>query len=116
MSLPLSSISFANVSTSLLEETANLSGPCTLPSTINCTVETCPLSCAQIDYVPVLAGNAVYAAAFGLLLVAQLWLGIRYKTWGFTVGMVAGLLIEVIGYAGRIMLHDNPFDFNNFIM
>jgi hypothetical protein len=69
-----------------------------------------------VEYVPTLAGNTVYAAAFGLLLIMQLWLDIKYKTWGFTVGMVCGLLIEVVGYAGRIMLHDNPFNFNNFIM
>ncbi len=89
---------------------------CPLQSIDNCTVGTCPLSCAQVEYLPTLAGNAVYAAAFGLLLVAQLGLGIKYKTWGFMVGMICGLILEVVGYAGRIMLHDNPFDFNNFIM
>lgn len=89
---------------------------CPLLSNANCTVETCPLSCAQVEYLPTLAGNAVHAAIFGLLLVAQIGLGIRYKTWGFMVGMVCGLILEVVGYAGRIMLHDNPFDFNNFIM
>ncbi|OAA59535.1 RTA-like protein [Niveomyces insectorum RCEF 264] len=89
---------------------------CLLIDTANCTVETCPLSCAQVDYLPTLAGNAVYAAAFGLLLLAQLALGIKYKTWGFMVGMICGLLLEVVGYVGRIMLHNNPFDFNNFII
>jgi hypothetical protein len=89
---------------------------CPLQSIVDCTVGTCPLSCAQVEYLPTLAGNAVYAAAFGLLLIVQLGLGIKYKTWGFTVGMICGLLLEVVGYAGRIMLHDNPFNFNNFIM
>ncbi|OBT62473.1 hypothetical protein VE03_07988 [Pseudogymnoascus sp. 23342-1-I1] len=69
-----------------------------------------------MDYVPTLAGNAAYAAAFGLLLVAQLGLGIKYKTWGFMVGMICGLMIEIVGYGGRIMLHNNPFDFNNFVI
>jgi hypothetical protein len=89
---------------------------CPLQGTVNCTVGTCPLSCAQVEYLPTLAGNVVYAAAFGLLLIVQLGLGIKYKTWGFTVGIICGLLLEVVGYAGRIMLHDNPFNFNNFIM
>ena len=48
---------------------------CPLQSIVNCTVRTCPLSCAQVEYVPTLAGNAVYAAAFSLLLIAQLGLG-----------------------------------------
>lgn len=96
--------------------TDDMSTHCALSSTVKCTLGTCPLSCAQVDYVPTLAGNSIYATAFGILLVAQVGLGIRYKTWGFMVGMVCGLLLEVVGYAGRIMLHDNPFDFNNFIM
>ena len=89
---------------------------CPLQSTLNCTVGTCPLSCAQVDYIPTLVGNTVYAAAFGILLIVQIGLGIKYKTWGFMVGMICGLLIEVVGYAGRILLHYNPFNFNNFIM
>ncbi|KAF2647772.1 RTA1-domain-containing protein [Lophiostoma macrostomum CBS 122681] len=89
---------------------------CPLRTTVGCTVQTCPLSCAQIEYLPTFAGNAVYAAAFGLLLIAQLALGIKYKTWGFMVGMVCGLILELAGYAGRIMLHNDPFDFNNFII
>ena len=89
---------------------------CPLQSNVGCTVKTCPLSCAQVEYLPTLAGNIVYAVGFGLLLIAQLALGIRYKTWGFMVGMMCGLIIEVVGYAGRVMLHENPFDFNNFIM
>lgn len=93
-----------------------MSDSCPLQSTANCTVGTCPLSCAQVRYLPTLAGNAVYAAAFGLLLILQLVLGVKYKTWGFMVGMVCGLMLEVVGYSGRIVLHDNPFDFNNFIM
>jgi len=62
------------------------------------------------------AGNAIYAAIFGILLVAQLGLGIKYRTWGFMVGMACGLILEVVGYVGRIMIHNDPFDFNAFIM
>ncbi|KAI9167840.1 Efflux pump himE [Paramyrothecium foliicola] len=90
--------------------------PCPLQSIVNCTVETCPLSCAQVDYRPSLVGNAIYAVIFGLLLVAQLGLGVKYKTWGFMIGMVCGLFLEAVGYVGRIMLNYNPFNFNNFII
>lgn len=74
------------------------------------------MACAQMDYRPNLAGNIIFAAIFGLLFIVQLGLGIKYKTWGFMVGMICGLLLEVVGYIGRIMLYNNPFDFNNFIM
>lgn len=89
---------------------------CPLQNISNCTVGKCPLSCAQVEYLPTLVGNVLYGVAFGLLALAQLALGIKYRTWGFMVGMICGLVLEVVGYAGRIMLHDNPFDFNNFIM
>jgi hypothetical protein len=52
----------------------------------------------------------------GIILLAQLVLGVFYRTWGFLIGMVSGLILELVGYAGRIMLHSNPFDFNNFLM
>jgi hypothetical protein len=63
-----------------------------------------------------LPGNATYAALLGILMLLQIGLGIWYRTWGFMIGMASGLLLEVIGYAGRIMLHNNPFDFNNFLV
>ncbi|KAH7039905.1 putative RTA1 domain protein [Microdochium trichocladiopsis] len=80
-----------------------------------CTLETCPIEYAQITYTPSLGGNIAYAVILGLILVAQLGLGIRYKTWGFMVGMVGGLALEVVGYAGRIPLHYNPFKFDPFL-
>lgn len=100
----------------LISSAVKMGEICPLTSNLNCTVETCPLTCAQVDYLPTFGGNVAYAAVFGLLLVVQLWFGIKYKTWGFMVGMICGLLLEVVGYVGRIMLHNNPFNFNNFIM
>jgi hypothetical protein len=63
-----------------------------------------------------LAGNAAFAAIMGVLLIAQTAFGVHFRTWGFLVGMVCGLVLEIVGYAGRIMLHHDPFDFNNFLM
>lgn len=57
-----------------------------------CTLDTCDLSLASFLYIPTLAGNAVYAAIFGLLIIGQLGLGIKYKTWGYMVAMIAGLV------------------------
>ncbi len=111
-----SSSSFYNLTLIFSNLRPKMPDSCFLLSTLNCTVGTCPLSCAQVEYLPTLAGNAAYAAAFGLLLIVQLGIGIKYESWGFTVGMICSLILEVVGYAGRIMLHDNPFDFNNFIM
>jgi len=67
-------------------------------------------------YIPTLPGNALFAALFGILIVPQLLFGIRYKTWSFMIWMSLGLLGEVVGYIGRIMLSNNIFDFNGFLI
>lgn len=83
-----------------------------------CNISICDLTLAHFTYIPNLAGNTLYAATFGVYIIINLFLGIRYKTWGYMVSMCLGLLGEVIGYISRILLHNNPFDpsGNNFII
>ena len=82
-----------------------------------CTPALCSVKdYGQIQYIPTLAGNVLYAAIFGVLLLLQFFFGIRHRTWGFLVGMAFGLVLEVVGYVGRIMLNNDIFDKNNFIV
>ncbi|KAF1984894.1 RTA1-domain-containing protein [Aulographum hederae CBS 113979] len=81
-----------------------------------CTVDTCSLEYAHIGYLPNLAGNALFLTIFVLILIGQLFLGIKHRTWGFMGGMFGGLVLEILGYGGRIMMHNNPFDFNAFLL
>lgn len=81
-----------------------------------CTPETCCLADGYINYIPSLAGNALYMAIFSLLLFTNLLFGIRYKTTTFTIWMSFGLIGEAVGYVGRIMLHNNIFEFNAFLI
>lgn len=82
----------------------------------DCTLATCCLNQATVNYIPTLAGNITYTAIFGLLLAAQLGLCLRYRTWTFTIGMVFGLTCEILGYAGRIWMHYNIFNMNPFLV
>lgn len=81
-----------------------------------CPIELDGLHLGVMGYFPNLAGNAVLAAVFGLCLLPQLYLGIRHKTWGFMAGMTGGILLEVLGYVGRILMRDNMFTDTYFIM
>ena len=82
-----------------------------------CTLDTCCLAYqSPFAYRPTYGGNLFFAIIFGIVLLPQLGLGIYYKTWGFMVGMVCGLILEVLGYAARLMLHNNPFDGNAFLI
>ncbi|RAH70547.1 RTA1 domain-containing protein [Aspergillus aculeatinus CBS 121060] len=80
-----------------------------------CTLEICPITEAYVYYVPSLAGNAFYLALFAVLLGAQLILAVRYRTWGYLAGLFGGLVLEIIGYIGRIQLHSNLFRFNPYL-
>ncbi|KAJ5263775.1 RTA1 domain protein [Penicillium angulare] len=74
------------------------------------------MSDAYIDYLPNLSANAFFAALFGLIFMLQLGLGVWYRTWPHMIAMLPGLLLEILGYVGRVLLHNNPFDFNNFLL
>jgi hypothetical protein len=69
----------------------------------------CPVESSIYGYYPSLPVNAFFLAWFAVLLVANLGLGIRYKTWTYLIALGLGCLSEVIGYAGRILLHSNPY-------
>ncbi len=80
-----------------------------------CTLALCDLSLARVNYLPSLGGNALYASLFGTFIIAQVYLGIKHRTWGFMIAMFFGLLGEVIGYVARIMMNSNPFSKPNFL-
>ena len=88
-----------------------------LTNSSQCTLDTCDLATrGRINYLPNLAGNDLFIALFAIIFLAQIVLGLWKRTWGFTVGMCAGLILEVVGYAGRVKMHNNPFLKAPFIM
>ncbi|KAI4281201.1 MAG: hypothetical protein L6R35_005700 [Caloplaca aegaea] len=87
-----------------------------LNNTDLCTLETCPLVLATVDYVPSLGGNVFYLTLFSILLLLQLAFGYQYRTWSFTGSMFGGLVLEIIGYVARVQMHYNPFESDPFLM
>jgi hypothetical protein len=82
----------------------------------NCTLSVCPVEESLLAYRPWPAANATFAAYFGAIALVHIYLGWRWKTWGFMVGMLLGCASEIIGYIGRIMLYNNPFSFQGFLI
>lgn len=81
-----------------------------------CTIETCDITTMGVfNYQPNLGANAFFGVVFALCLMVQLFFGIKHKTWGYMAAMLLGLLLEVVGYAGRIMLNSNPFNNDAFL-
>jgi hypothetical protein len=81
-----------------------------------CTLETCDLTLANFMYLPTVPGNAIFAGLFGLFIIVQLFLGIKHKIWGFMSALCLGLLLECVGYIARILIHNNPFESNFFLI
>ncbi|CAN9090161.1 RTA1-domain-containing protein [Alternaria alternata] len=76
----------------------------------------CPVEGTLYGYYPSLGANAFFTAFFALCLIIQLGLGIRYKTWTYMIALSLGCLGEVVGYAGRLIMYNNPFDETGFQM
>ncbi|KAF2474322.1 RTA1-domain-containing protein [Lindgomyces ingoldianus] len=81
-----------------------------------CHLGECPMWWATIKYRPTIAGNTIYMILFAILLSVQIFYGIRKKTWTYMSAMIMGCLLEIIGYIGRLMLNNNPFIMNNFLV
>ena len=81
-----------------------------------CTLATCSRAQSFLNYSPNLAGNVLYLALFAAILIAQTGLGLWLRTWSFLAGMFSGLVLEVIGYAGRLIMRKNPFKIGNFLL
>jgi hypothetical protein len=62
-----------------------------------------------------MAASVIFMGIFGLSLVGHVVLGWKYKTWTFMVAMVLGSSSEVVGYLGRILMHNNPYKLSTFV-
>lgn len=85
-------------------------------TTSNCTSISplCPVSSTTYAYAPNLGANAFFSAAFFLLCLTNIVLGIRYKTWTYLIALGFGTFAEGLGYIGRCMLHTNAYSSNGF--
>ncbi|CAG8957696.1 hypothetical protein HYFRA_00000031 [Hymenoscyphus fraxineus] len=83
--------------------------------TYSCSIGTCPIPLATVKYIPSLLGNAFYLSIFVLLFLLQIYQTYLFRTWSFSVAMLAGIIFEIVGYIGRVQLHFNPFSPDAFL-
>ncbi|KAK9350213.1 RTA1 like protein-domain-containing protein [Lipomyces doorenjongii] len=81
-----------------------------------CTLQTCTLRQAHFTYIPSLGGNAFFVGWFSLLIFLQIVLALKYRIWGYFVAMQGGILLEILGYIGRIQMHFNPFTMSPYLL
>ncbi|ROT36015.1 hypothetical protein SODALDRAFT_362878 [Sodiomyces alkalinus F11] len=81
----------------------------------NCTLDLCPIHWSVYRYRPQLGVNALFITMYSFLLICHFVSGYRWRSWWFTACMVAGCLVQIIGYAGRVELWYNPWNFAGFL-
>jgi hypothetical protein len=63
------------------------------------------------------AANLVFTVLFGISLIGYLIaFGLTRRAFGFTVAMVCGTILEILGYAGRVWSWKNPWSENAFLI
>src|ERR1700712_1352801 len=74
----------------------------------------CPVQQSLYGYYPSLPANAFFLAFFAVCIIINTVLGTYKRTWTYLIAMFFGCLAQVVGYAGRIIMHDNPFNMTGF--
>lgn len=82
----------------------------------NCTLDLCPIEWSLYGYQPSLAANGAFIALFAIAAMIHIYLGIKWRSWWFMSCMVAGCMICIVGYIGRIIIHFNPWSFIGFMI
>ena len=88
----------------------------------NCTPDICPIDSSFYYYRVSLAANATFLALFGLSFflfgATAIWTFKRStrSDHAFTFAMLAGCLLEILGYVGRIMSWDDQWSEDGFLM
>ncbi|RMZ86488.1 hypothetical protein DV736_g6287, partial [Chaetothyriales sp. CBS 134916] len=83
---------------------------------VNCTIAVCPVWASVYGYRPSLPFSSLLIALYALCMAAQVGMGVFYKTWSFMAAVLLGCIIEILGYAARIMMYINPWGPHGFIM
>lgn len=71
---------------------------------------TCPVEATIYGYYPSLPANAFFAGFFGIAAIIHLFYGTRYKTWSYMAAISLGCIAESVGYIGRVLMNDNPWN------
>lgn len=82
----------------------------------NCTLDVCCPEYSAYAYSPGLVINYFFGIAFAGAGGVHLGTGLVLHQWWFMGLMVTGCVDEVLGYAGRIFMHQNLWSFKAFMI
>ncbi|KAL3952766.1 hypothetical protein ACCO45_012709 [Purpureocillium lilacinum] len=70
-----------------------------------------------LPFTPMYGPNAFFLSIFTILFVVQIVLTYFFwRSYGYAIGMLGGLLLELLGYAAKLMLSQDRRNKNGYIM
>lgn len=87
-----------------------------LTSTAQCTLDLCSLKWASVDYVPNAGANMLFAIIFAFFLLTQIFFWVWRRTHSFSAAVSVGLILEILGYLARVIMKNNMFNQNPFLV
>ncbi|KAI1306678.1 RTA1-domain-containing protein [Xylaria venustula] len=86
-------------------------------SGIDCTVETCDPVQSWYGYQPNLGINVFFVVAYGIAAAYCLIIAVWKRRWlTYTIAILVGSLLELVGYAARILGHNDPWFSTGWIL
>ncbi|ETS06649.1 hypothetical protein M419DRAFT_68195 [Trichoderma reesei RUT C-30] len=83
----------------------------------NTTSQVPPNGIGALSFTPLLAPNAIFVTIFTFLLLIHIALAIRFwRFYGYAIGMLGGLLLELLGYVAKVQLSHSRANKNGYIM
>ncbi|KAH6665306.1 RTA1 like protein-domain-containing protein [Plectosphaerella plurivora] len=76
----------------------------------------CPVEATLYGHFFSKPASAFFAVGFAACLLGQIWFTYKSRAWFFAIWVGIGTLMELIGYACRVMMADNPWKFMPFVL
>lgn len=76
----------------------------------------CPVEATVYGDYFTLGACIFFVAAHSVLLLAQTYLGIKSRAWSFSAYLAVGTIFELMGYAARIAMSQNPWTYDGFVI
>ncbi|KAL5587205.1 hypothetical protein FOVSG1_012341 [Fusarium oxysporum f. sp. vasinfectum] len=81
------------------------------------TTTSLPNSIEAMGFSPLLAPNAIFLSFYSILLLLHVLIALRFwRFFGYSIGMVCGILLELVGYCGKVQLSHNRDNKDGYIM
>lgn len=83
----------------------------------NCTEvsELCPIEATATGSILSLGAAIFFTSCFSLLLLFQVYFGIKARTWSFMIWLGIGTTLEILGHLARVSLARNPWSVSSYV-